>query len=301
MTFNRLTYSYVEGYLGEYDFDLAVDSLSVNVATGWDDIDFQITDPRVSFLIENSYGIPLEITAEKLGVVREDGSFLSVASDELADGLILNYPSLAEVGEKRSTEVALNKNNSSLPEAIYPLPEALVYQLSGEAHPNRDSTEIGFITDSSAFSVGVALEIPLEFRLAPYIYSDTFALDVNVTDVLESGGAVLLTENGFPFEFGIQVYFLDEGDVALDSLFTGISSLLTAAPVDELGRVISTATERQDVSLDAETLTALLDAKKIAIKASISTSEEGSVPVRIYRDYGLGLKLGLSSKVNVYK
>ncbi|MEL7339918.1 MAG: hypothetical protein AAGM67_05470, partial [Bacteroidota bacterium] len=217
----------------------------------------------------------------------------------LTDGLILNYPPLSAVGEKRSTEVVLNKDNSSLPQAIHPLPEALVYQLSGLAHPAGDSTEVGFITDSSAFSVGIALEVPLEFRLAPYTFRDTFALDVSAADILESAGLLLLTENGFPLELGVQVYFLDGGDQTLDSLFTDLRPILSAAAVDEVGRVSSASAERQEITLDQQKLSALLEAEKIAIRANVSTTDAGSVPVRIYEDYGLGFKLGLRSQLNV--
>ncbi|MEM6361898.1 MAG: hypothetical protein AAF731_17550 [Bacteroidota bacterium] len=294
-----MEYSYVEGYMGQYGFDLAQDSLEVAVSTGWEDIDFQITDPRIRFSVSNSYGIPIEVRTPKLGVIQADGSYLSVASEALTEGITLNHPRLNEVGSSAQTTFELNKDNSALPQAIHPLPEALVYQLGAQAHPNGDSTEIGFITDSSTFSVGIEVEVPLEFTLSPYSVQDTFSLDLSAAEVLEAASVIMITENGFPIELEVQAYFLSENDEVTDSLFASSTTILAGAPVDASGRVISSADERLEVTLGPDLVDAILGAKSIIVKATIGTSQAGSVPVRIYEDYGLGLKMGLRANVNV--
>ncbi|MFK7926166.1 MAG: hypothetical protein AB8H47_29730 [Bacteroidia bacterium] len=294
-----MEYSYVEGYMGQYGFDLAEDSLELAVSTAWEDIDFQITDPRVRFVVDNSYGIPIEVKTPKFGVVQADGSFLSVASQALSDGITLNHPALNAVGSFETTQFELNKENSALAQAIQPLPEALVYRLGAQAHPSGDSTELGFITDSSTFSVGVELEVPLEFTLSPYTVEDTFALDLSAADVLESASMIMITENGFPIELGLQAYFLSENGAIIDSLFSQTTTILEGAPVDAVGRVSGPAAERLELALDADLVEAMLGSKSIVIKATVGTTQSGSVPVRIYQDYGLGLKLGLKAKVSV--
>lgn len=299
LIFTEMEYSYVEGYMGQYGFDLAEDSLEVAISTGWEDINFQITDPRVRFVIDNSYGIPIEVRTPKFGVVQADGSFLSVASQALIDGITLNHPALNAVGSSETTRFELNKDNSALAQAIQPLPEALVYRLGAQAHPSGDSTELGFITDSSTFAVGVELEVPLEFTLSPYTLEDTFALDLSAAEVLESASFIVITENGFPIELGLQAYFLSENGTILDSLFSETTTILEGAPVDAIGRVSGPAAERLELALDADLVDAMLGSKSIVVKATIGTTQGGSVPVRIYQDYALGLKMGLKAKVSI--
>ncbi len=299
LNFSGMEYSYVEGYMGQYGFDLAEDSLEVTVSTGWEDIDFQITDPQLRFTVNNSYGIPIEVKTPKLGVVQPNGNYLSVASQALTEGITLNYPDLNAVGSSVQTTFELNKDNSSLPQAIHPLPDALVYQLGAQAHPSGDSTEIGFVTDSSTFSLGVEVEVPLEFTLAPYSIQDTFSVDLSPAEVLESASVVMITENGFPIELGMQAYFLSENATIIDSLFDSSTTILAAAAVDANGRVSNSADERLEITMTPELVDAILSAESIVVKATVGTSQNGSVPVRIYEDYGLGLKLGLRAKVSV--
>jgi hypothetical protein len=297
--FTDFAYDYVEANFGQYVFNMGADSVLIEFPDEVRDVDFTLTDPRLQFIIHNSYGIPVEVKANTLAAQKPGGSQVSVSSQELSDGLVLAYPTLSEVGERKTTIIELNKDNSDFPAAISPLPEALVFDFTGTAHPDGDTTQIGFVTDSSSFGVDLGIEIPLDGTLAPYTLADTFEFDVSEADILQSAGLILITENGLPLELSAQVYFLDEQQQVIDSLFSSGFSLAGAA-VDAQGVVNQISEQRMELELTEARMDALQAARSFAFRASFATTQAGSVPVKIYDHYVFGLKMGLSARVSPF-
>lgn len=298
ITLSGLDYSYLEGNIGQYTFDLGSDSLAVELSETFNALDLQLTDPRIRFILHNSYGVPVELKADRLSVIQSGGNQVSISSQALTDGLLLNHPALQEVGASKTTVIELNKDNSGIATALNPLPQGIVYSLSGTAHPSGDPAEMGFVTDSSQFSIGIGLELPLDGQLGPFTLEDTLEVEISVADLVESAGMILITDNGFPIDLSLQAYFLDEQGLVLDSLFNGNTPLLAGAPVDAQGAVTSSVSQRKEIDLTSMRIDAILNSKAIAFRATISTTDQGSVPVRIYEDYTLGLKMGLRAKVS---
>ena len=296
----NMTYDYLEGNVGQTVLDLGSDTITFEVSTALDGVDFQLTEPEISLIVQNSYGIPVEVQAHSLGIIQSDGSYLAINHDDLNTGLVLNYPSLSETGQSKETRITLNHQNSNIVEALAASPRGFMYDFEATTHPSGDSTEMGFVTDSSNFSLGVAVHVPIAGQLAPYTFVDTIEIDLSQLDLVESGGFILITENGFPIGLSLQAEFMDANSNVLDQLFASSTRILEGAPVNASGRVTEVAVERIEAQLPASRMAALQEATQIRIEAIVETTAAGTKPVRLYNDYTLGMKLGVLAKVNPF-
>ena len=103
----------------------------------------------------------------------------------------------------------------------------------------------------------------------------------------------LITDNGFPFDVGMQVYFLNDQNEMLDSLFTTNVPVLGAATIDGAGDVTSsveTTIEETFDNMRFSNLTA--NSKRIVLIGSLQTADGGTTPVKIYSDHNVSIKLG---------
>ncbi len=78
------------------------------------------------------------------------------------------------------------------------------------------------------------------------------------------------TVNELPLELGLQLYFMDETHVVLDSVFNGDPVFLPASTVDGEGR-LQTASEKENViSFPPSKLGKLKDVRFIQVDSSVS-------------------------------
>jgi len=146
--------------------------------------------------------------------------------------------------------------------------------------------------------LGLRVEIPLDIQLSDIELEQDLGLELTSMDQVESAELILITENGFPLELVLQAYFLDEQGAVQDSLFDGSAQLLSAASVDQNGRVTESSSSTLDIALTAERWYRLQNSAEIRIKAEIATTQAGTVPVKFYDDYNLKVKLGALAELN---
>ncbi|MEO0469591.1 MAG: hypothetical protein AAF206_08230, partial [Bacteroidota bacterium] len=291
--FDNLSHQYAEGYFGLVDVSLGMDSLTFELEVANNDFSYAIADPEVSFLIDNSYGIPIELQVDRLEILTREAGVVSINTPVIEEGLILNHPSLDEAGSFRTTAITLNKDNSNLPEAISAWPEGINYDLAARSHPEGDSSTIGFMTDSSQLRLGLAVDIPIEGQIRDLEVEDRFEVDLDQLDEVSSADFVLLLENGLPIEIDVQVFFEDASGQVLDSLFQNALPLMEAAPVDGNGVVNTPASFERSVNFSEEKLDALKETSQLRLRGRFATTDNGSVPVKIFRDYASSLKMGV--------
>jgi hypothetical protein len=106
--------------------------------------------------------------------------------------------------------------------------------------------------------------------------------------------------NGFPVNANTQLYFVDDNNGILDSLFTTASNrIIEAAETDNNGNVTMPTTRGTDEAFDGTRLQHLFDAKKIIIKATIQTKDAPNSVIEILDDYKLDFKIGVRTKLNM--
>lgn len=294
---NSLEYSLIQGYFDQYEFDLPSDTILVNLFETAVSGSLTIEDPKINLKISNSFGLPIGMIAENLTAETMSEGTMNVYS-VLDDGIAFNYPSLMEVGQSKITNVGVNKDNSNLSEIISSNPTQLNYELGALTNPTADPSIKGFVLDTSHFDVDIEMELPVWLSASDFAVEEVSEFDASFFEDIESASFKLITENGLPIEAGVQVYFMDENNMVLDSLFNnGNMIMIPAAEVNTQGEVTAKISSENITEFTIDRIAKIQNATQISIKGVVSTAEMGTVAVKFYTDYGMSFKLGAIAKL----
>jgi len=297
LQFHDFEYSLIQGYFGQYEFDLPSDTILINLFESAVSGSLNIKDPKINLKITNSLGVPIEMMAEHLTAETISAGTMEVQTI-FDNGIAFNYPTTMEVGQSKITNVETNKDNSNLSDVISKSPKQLNYELGAITNPANDPNIKGFILDTSRFAVDVEVELPVWFSASDFVFEEVSEFDASFFEDIESAEFKLIIENGLPIEAGVQVYFMDENNIVLDSLFDGGNmTLIPAAEINTQGEVISKSSSENIAEFTIDRIAKIQHATQISIKGIVSTAEMGTVAVKFYTDYGLSFKLGAIAKL----
>jgi hypothetical protein len=97
-----------------------------------------------------------------------------------------------------------------------------------------------------------------------------------------------------PIDVAIQGYFATEKGQILDSLYAQKAQILKGAPVNALGLPTGPSSAESLITIDAAKLIKIRDsAKKLIIRYSFSTTNAGSVPVKLAAKQGVRVRIGV--------
>ncbi|HSY61773.1 MAG TPA: hypothetical protein VK796_07845, partial [Cytophaga sp.] len=261
------------------------------------------TDPKVRAIITNSIGAGSSVKIDQLIAQSKITGNTNITGSIINTNIPILYPSLAEVGQSKATTIQLDKTNSNVQTVFNPAPNKIIYQMSGTINPSGVSTN--FATDSSYVKVRGEVEIPMEGKVTKFVLLDTIdnisypniTVGGKTVTILSAGFNVTMS-NGFPMNTSIQMYFLDDANVILDSLFES-PHFIPSAAIDAAGKV-TTPTDIliREVYNEAR-YSKITTSKKAVLYAFFSTSNNGTVPVKIYSSYKIKSNIGIDVKANV--
>ena len=296
----NVSIEYVEGYLGQFQFEVEKDTMDLGFNANMFGAEVYFEEPSIALNIENSFGIPIRIIlSEKTAVNTNDNEQLILSGSAVDDSIMLNYPSLSQVGQYVETNIVLDNNTSNLSDLLAMMPNQFIFEMDAKSNSSGDTNDINFLLDTSAFKVDLELSIPFYGRISNLVLQDT--VDFEMVDFDEAEYAIfhLVTENSFPADIGLQLYFLDESYTVLDSLIEPYTELFKSSVVDNNGDVISNTTEYLKIQVTKEKLYGLTDATKLLIKASLETYNNGNTLVKIYSDYEFAVNLGVQMNIKL--
>lgn len=306
VTIQDMNFSYVEGYFGDDNFDIAIDSIKIGLLENKLTGDIRFDDPKLTMTVSNSMGVPMNAKFNEVAVIDRFGNKITLESDFIENGVKVDYPTLSEVGERRVTIFDFDKTNSNLDVILNSGPVQVNYDIDGDPNPDNDFAIRGFFTDSSAVNINVELELPLYGTASGFLLRDTIDTDFPIPPA-EFGGAELklITDNELPLNLGLQIYFLDSTGVILDSLFANETNIISAATVDANGVVLKD-TQGDPISqesivfidLSADTYNKVAKATEIVTQTAFSTYQNGAVPVKIFSSHFIKLRMGLKFKID---
>lgn len=297
MSFNSFEYDMAQGYFDQYEFDLPSDSILIDLFENAVAGNLQIEDPKIRLIIKNSFGVPIQMSAQKLEAETVLDGNMNI-NTVLDNGVSFGYPTASEVGQFKTTVIEINSTNSNLADVISSSPTQLNYDWAAMSNPDSDPSLKGFVKDDSRFDVDVEVEMPVWFSAQNFAIEEVNEFDASFFDDIISAEFKLITENGLPLEAGVQVYFLDDNGMVLDSLLNGINNtVIPAAEVDSNGKVIASSTGEEVVEIAGTRIENIRAATQIAINGTVSTTDMGTVAVKFYSDYGMNFKLGVKAKL----
>jgi len=289
-------FSYIEGFLGEYQLDSGEDRIGVDIFKTITFASVYFDNPRIDVTVRNSFGIPARTRFETLDAISEDGSITPIQSP-LSSFVSLNYPELDEVGMAAETMIAANNGNSNINEVINAAPHEILYQLVTDLNPDGVAAS-NFATDNSVFEVDIDVELPLYGRVLDVAVIDTFPVDFREFNTVEDVEFLVHSENGLPIELGLQVYFVENGQV-VDSLLLEEQSLMVAAETDASGWAVTPSEQDLIVTFDATRFGQIKGVSEIYLKTRFSTSNQGLESVRLRDTDAFDVRVGMKGKFDI--
>lgn len=296
--FRNLDYEYVEGYIGQHNINLALDTLSIELFDQSISGSIEIEDPKLRLIATNSIGIPAKITSDYFEA--ESLSQGVIQFNSIVDqGVDIASPSIDEIGSSKVTVIAFDNSNSNLGELINSNPSELRYQLAALINPDDDPSQRGFLLDDSELQLDLEVEVPLWVEVSEFLIEDTVEFDLGIIEEIEEAEFKLRVENGLPISVGVQLLFLNNLGETIDSLFTLDSNSFEAGTIDNTGKVISKSQGEQFVSFSNDRINALTEATQVVVRGLLSTAGLNGVGAKIYTDYDITFQLGLVALVKL--
>lgn len=297
VSFQDILFAYAEGFFANQLYPGGADVIEIDFFENWTQGEVYFAEPKVNFYVENSFGIPTQAIVKAFDVTTVRADVLSIESPLVEQGINFNYPSLEEIGQTKSTNFTFDKSNSNIDSLLGAGPVSIFYDVDILTSPGSETDEPGFITDSSFYRVNVEVELPLYGNAKNFIAQDTFTIDFSGYGDVNAAEFKLVTDNDIPLAVDVQGYFRGERGIVLDSLFSQPERVAKAAPVDAEGFVTETTTHTAFADFANERFKPIKAAKELLIVASFSTTNDGTVPVRVLGNQTVDLRIGAKLRV----
>jgi len=294
--FQSLVPLYARGYLGQGSVTVTGASA---IGTGkLQDGSILLDSITATLTIKNSIGADAQALLSSMrSINNRTGTTVNLIAPTLVNHL-LNLNRASESGPPPSPvlptyySIQLDNSNSNIISMIENLPERLEYNLDFNLNPlGNASGHHDFLYTDDLFDANLKINFPLRFAANQILFVDTQELapvDTTADDNLGDGVFTLIADNGFPYEFEVQLLLLNESNQAYDSLF--VPDIIAPAALDANYRATSKMRTVIPIPLSETRRSAFLNAKRIAIRARFSTASYPHL-LQVYSDYVLNLKL----------
>ena len=299
--FTYFVFDYVQGFLGKNTQKLYDHQIKVNIFELWESGLLEFDDPKIRVQLDNSFGFPVKAVINHFTVTNLLGETIQLESTVFDDDIVFDYPSLDEVGVVKSSEFVFDKQNSNFATAFNQKVVEVSYDVDAVANPDNDPSAIGFFQFDSYYKLNVAVELPMRFKAESFQLSDHFPIDSIPVDLglVESFELKCYITNLFPVDVHTQLYFLDQNDQLLDSLFTEGEQHFPAATLNPDGSISPAGnTTPMYFQYDEDRLDLLRDARKLAPRVRLSTENNPDEWTSITKNQGLDVKIGVKFKFN---
>ncbi|MEM6964994.1 MAG: hypothetical protein AAF573_09525 [Bacteroidota bacterium] len=289
-----IEFSYIEGFWGTEPLDIERDTIEIEFFENWVQGDVFFENPKIEITVDNGFGFPVGSEVKELKILTVDGTEIDLESSFIDNGIDFDYPAINEVGEVKTTVFDFDKDNSNVVEVLSSGPVSVDYDVDALSNPDSIQ-ELGFMTDSSFFNIQVGVELPFRGRVNNFQARDVFNVSFDSYDDVNFIEFKMVAENGLPLGIDIQVYFADENENLIDSLYTSEENILEAAPVDTNGDVTGVLAEKTTfATVDAEKFNKIRIAKKLIVEGLFFTTDvNDSAIVNLKSDQSVEIRMGM--------
>ncbi len=292
-----IDFSYIEGYLGNFKHKGKRDSITIEFFENWIQGDVYFENPVIQIHIDNSFGVPTRSSIDIFDILTADGDRIPLESDFITDtGIDFVYPANDEVGQTKNMTFTFNSQNSNIEDVLGSRPVALDYKVDAIMNPDSLVGERGFITDSSYYRIQVEVDLPLHGRASGFGVEDSYDVNFDGYGNVKEVEFKMVADNNMPLGIDGQLYFYDENDNVLDSLFNGLKRIVAPAPVNAEGIVTGKTSQTNYAIFDAARFDKVRPAKTMKLKATFSTTNEGQQSVKAFADQDVEIRMGMKLK-----
>ena len=313
--FTNQSFLLIKGDVGTQGITATKDTVSISIfknalQTG----DFSIKYATIKFNIVNSYGLPIRLNNLQLFPYGVGQSFIYPTIPLPAAYALIDINAPVVIGDSASTgppalPVIGGPSETVLNTTINQKPKNFIYNVGSLTNPNGPTTPStrNFITDQSRFRVDFELDIPLDGKAWDFVFRDTipFTFGEETSGKINSLTLRNYVNNGFPFDVGINLDFVDSAYVLKQTLNPDAvySNVIPSAAIDIATGKVTTSTEKTtDFVLNKAQIDNLKNVKHIIVRATGKTTNavSGAGPdVKIYDYYKLAVKMGIKGEFNI--
>lgn len=302
---NDLIIEYAEGYWGTKSDPLTRDTIEIDLNQTDLNANVRIKNPKITISVFNSWGFPTRGIIKYLSFIGQNGEELALESSVFEVDSFpykdFDYPSLAEgeVGQTAVTTLVLDETNSNIADIFNSQPTRLIYEVDGLSNAEMIPSLIGFITNESTIRLRLGVELLLEGSAQNFTSGQTVDLSFGEledldTAKIESAQFKLVADNSMPLTANIQMYFLRADSSVIDSLFVqGPQPVLEAASVDADGKTTEVKTTANYIEMTSSKFNKIRAAELARLEASFTTTNDGSVPVKILATNQAAIRMGI--------
>lgn len=305
---------YVQGFLGEFDTKIDSGIVAFDIFSGENLDGIHFRDPKVIFDFESTAGLPMtaEIIDLSLGYEDSTKQTLGVDGEEASNAGI---DDLSDIPNNPARNSYVVDNSSQLDELLFSSPNKLIYDLDAKSAFSAPNGNFRFFLDKrSKVKMNILAELPVDFSVENYEFSDTteldgvgFKMDLEAdsidSDYFKRAALKLVLKNQLPIEALVQGYLLDSNNVLLDSVFSdGFEPVLANNNIGSDGIAGNAQDVVTIVDIDQDKFNNFLKTSNIVyvIKANTSNSTANSFgDVKILDTYTFGLRAGLLAEFDV--
>lgn len=298
MNLTNLEFKNITGYFGQQTLASFADSMLLKVFNNPIQGSLSFTNPKMTFTVENSFGIPITVNFNNLSTVNTVSNQTTQITFNNPVQTVNIPANMGDPAVSTSFELSNATTNNTMTNLVDAAPKYLKYDISATSNPNGNPGPINlnFIESTSKMIVKTDIELPFEGYASGMEVKDTLKFDQisNSPDQIESVLFRLKVDNGFPLTFNGQAEFVDVNYNHLFNLFDSPTDIISAAPVNSTTHIVNgTTTKSTDVIISASKIALLDKVRFIILKGEAETTKPLNTVVKLLDGYKIGLKLSV--------
>ena len=298
MNLTNLEFKNITGYFGQQTLASFADSILLKVFNNPIQGSLSFTNPKLTFTVENSFGIPITVNFNNLSTVNTVSNQTTQITFNNPVQTVNIPANMGDPAVSTSFELSNATTNNTMTNLVDAAPKYLKYDISATSNPNGNPgpLNLNFIESTSKMIVKTDIELPFEGYASGMEVKDTLKFDQisSAPDQIESVLFRLKVDNGFPLTFNGQAEFVDVNYNHLFNLFDSPTDIISAAPVNSTTHIVNgTTTKSTDVIISASKIALLDKVRFIILKGEAETTKPLNTVVKLLDGYKIGLKLSV--------
>ncbi len=295
-------FKYCEAFMKKQPLELDAGVVNLDFYEEQEEGDLKFEDPRITVIVENSYGFPMRTDIKFIKSINAKNDTVILNAKGLTDGgFDFPYPDLAknEIGQTKTFKYDFTKQSSNIKDMLNSKPTRLFYDIDVIANPN-EVTIPGFVTDTTNLKISVEVDIPFYGSAKNFKIKQDFA-EINFAEALSSiqeAELKIFAENELPVGVNLEVDFIDKNDKILTQLSAGKPiAFIEPALIDATGAVKNKSISSTTIPFDRTKTDLLRQCEKVQLRYFISTSNNGTVPVKVLASQNINIGIGVKAKL----
>ena len=316
VSLTNIKFDYIEGYFGQLKVPSLKDSIVIDQLKDLKG-KFGITNPSLTFKVDNSFGVPVELEFSKFQIKRK----VSLTVKDSILNIVINPFNIKSPESKDKPAVTSTLSIDGSVENLDKLLSSETERLQFEANVNVNkpgdiADKPNFITSKSAISIDANITIPLTGYISGFTFADTSDISLPI-DMLKSLELKVIYKNTLPVDVDAKITFLDVNNNPIKDATGAVMNILSSSTdklikspsliyddktksyILEEKNIASVPEQSFSILLKESQIPYLKNAKKVIFSGNFETFEAGSSKaVTLYDYYGLSLKLAGNAEVN---